>query len=413
MKNTDDFILDIQGLKVHFEIKGGILQRATGVVKAVDGVDLRIRRGEILGLVGESGCGKTTVGRAVLRLIDATDGEVHFEGENLLEKSPRTIKPTRRQMQIVFQDPISSLDPRTKIGATIAEGLKVHRLQRWKQPFSTVLALLGLVTDIPLWLGLRWLHKRLREPAIVGALTGILGSVASIFKALAAEWDQTGNIEISNSEIRQKVLDSLQKVGLNEAHTNRFPHEFSGGQRQRIGIARALVLDPTFIVLDEPVSALDVSIQSQVLNLLKDLQQQLDLTLLFIAHNMSVIEHLCDRVAVMYLGKIVEVASREELFNNPQHPYTQALMSAIPIPDPKTKRERIILEGDVPSPLNPPKACRFHTRCREAIEICAIDEPPLIDIGNGHLCACHLRQPEAAEPTGNDVTSALPEASPS
>lgn len=404
MNHTEDYILEIQDLKVHFEIKGGILQRTTGVVKAVDGIDLKIRRGEILGLVGESGCGKTTVGRAVLRLIEATDGKVNFEGQDLLEIPYEQLKPIRRQMQIVFQDPISSLDPRAKIGATIAEGLKVHRLQRWKQPFSTMLRFTALVFDIPTWLGLRWLYRRLGEPAALGVLISILGSVAGIFKALATEWNQTGNIEITTAEIRQKVLDSLDKVGLNETHTNRFPHEFSGGQRQRIGIARALVLDPAFIVLDEPVSALDVSIQSQVLNLLKDLQQELELTLLFVAHNMSVIEHLCDRVAVMYLGKIAEVASRDELFKNPQHPYTQALMSAIPIPDPKTKRERIILEGDVPSPLNPPKACRFHTRCREAIEICSVEEPPLIDLGRGHLCACHLRQPEALEPKQQPIT---------
>jgi peptide/nickel transport system ATP-binding protein len=418
--NSNEYILDIRGLKVHFEIKGGILQQTTGVVKAVDGVNLKIRRGEILGLVGESGCGKTTVGRAILRLIEPTEGEVYFLDKNIPDLPTKDLKPLRRQIQIVFQDPISSLDPRVKIGPTVGEGLNVHRLQRWKQPFSTMLGYVGKLLDIPTWTGLRWLNNLIERQTnktnldtdyllrllrgilvvfwvVISVLVSILGSVAGIFKSLSAEWDQTGNIEISSAEIRQKVVDALKKVGLEETHVSRFPHEFSGGQRQRIGIARALVLDPTFIVLDEPVSALDVSIQSQVLNLLKDLQQQLDLTLLFIAHNMSVIEHLCDRVAVMYLGKIVEVTSREELFNNPQHPYTQALMSAIPIPDPKIKRDRIILEGDVPSPLNPPRACRFHTRCREAIEICSIEEPPLIDIGNQHLCACHLRLPPTEE----------------
>ncbi len=325
--STTENLLEIRGLKVHFEVKGGILKRTVGVVKAVDGIDLDVRRGEILGLVGESGCGKTTVGRAILRLIPATAGTVRFDGQDIFSLSTAELKPLRREMQLVFQDPYSSLDPRSKVGDIVGEGLRVHG-----------------VTD--------------------------------------------------RQERHQRVLEALQMVGMQEQHMRRFPHEFSGGQRQRIGIARALVLRPKFIVCDEPVSALDVSIQSQVLNLLKDLQQELDLTLLFIAHDMSVIEHLSDRVAVMYLGKIVEVASRNELFGNPQHPYTQALMSAIPVADPRAKRKRIILPGDPPSPLRPPVGCRFHTRCPEAIALCSQQEPPILDLGRAHLCACHLRQPQ-------------------
>lgn len=325
--STTENLLEIRGLKVHFEVKGGILKRTVGVVKAVDGIDLDVRRGEILGLVGESGCGKTTVGRAILRLIPATAGTVRFDGQDIFSLSTAELKPLRREMQLVFQDPYSSLDPRSKVGDIVGEGLRVHG-----------------VTD--------------------------------------------------RQERHQRVLEALQMVGMQEQHMRRFPHEFSGGQRQRIGIARALVLRPKFIVCDEPVSALDVSIQSQVLNLLKDLQQELDLTLLFIAHDMSVIEHLSDRVAVMYLGKIVEVASRNELFGNPQHPYTQALMSAIPVADPRAKRMRIILPGDPPSPLRPPVGCRFHTRCPEAIALCSQQEPPILDLGRAHLCACHLRQPQ-------------------
>jgi peptide/nickel transport system ATP-binding protein len=325
---TTDNLVEIRGLKVYFEVKGGILKRTVGRVQAVDGVDLDIRRGEILGLVGESGCGKTTVGRALLRLIPATAGSVKFDGKDVFSLSAAELKPLRREMQLVFQDPYSSLDPRSRISEIVGEGLRVHG-----------------VTD--------------------------------------------------RTERHHRVLKALEMVGLQEQHMRRFPHEFSGGQRQRIGIARALVLNPSFIVCDEPVSALDVSIQSQVLNLLKDLQQELNLTLLFIAHDMSVVEHLCDRVAVMYLGRIVEIASRDELFSNPQHPYTRALMSAIPIANPKIRRDRIILQGDPPSPLNPPAGCRFHTRCPEVVTVCSQEIPPLIDLGHTHLCACHLRQPEA------------------
>ncbi len=323
-----DNLVEIRGLKVYFDVKGGILKRTVGVVKAVDGVDLDIHRGEILGLVGESGCGKTTVGRALLRLVPATAGSVTFDGKDIFSMAQSELKPLRSQMQLVFQDPYSSLDPRSRISEIVGEGLRVHG-----------------VSD--------------------------------------------------RGERYRRVLEALELVGMGEEHMRRFPHEFSGGQRQRIGIARALVLNPSFIVCDEPVSALDVSIQSQVLNLLKDLQQTLNLTLLFIAHDMSVVEHLCDRVAVMYLGKIAEVANREELFSNPQHPYTVALMSAIPIADPKIKRTRIILQGDPPSPLNPPSGCRFHTRCPEVVAVCSEQIPPLIDLGRNHLCACHLRQPES------------------
>jgi len=292
----------------------------------VDDVSFTVRRGETLGLVGESGSGKTTVGRVLLKLEQPTSGQVLFEGADLVQLSESALKQFRKQMQIIFQDPFSSLDPRTPIGDSIGEGLRVH--------------------------GVRDPRKR-----------------------------------------RQQVLEIMKTVGLEQYHARRYPHEFSGGQRQRIGIARALILKPKFVVCDEPVSALDVSIQAQVLNLLRQLQKEFGLTYLFIAHNMSVVEHISDRVAVMYLGMIVEVADRDEMYRNPQHPYTQALMSAIPIPNPDLKRDRTILKGDIPSPLNPPAGCRFHTRCPVAIDICSTQEPPLIDLGGGHLAACHLRKP--------------------
>jgi len=293
-------------------------------VKAVDGVSFNIRRGETLGLVGESGCGKTTVGRTILRLIEPTAGEVYFEGRNIFALTKSELKALRRDMQIIFQDPYSSLDPRMPVGASIAEGLAVH----------------GIGTP---------------------------------------------------KERMEMVIDLLRKVGLEDYHARRYPHEFSGGQRQRIVIARALALRPKFIVCDEPISALDVSIQAQIINLLKELQEEFHLTYLFIAHNLSVIEHVSDRVAVMYLGKIVELTSREELYRNPLHPYTQALLSAVPIPDPTLKRERILLKGDVPSPLNPPAGCRFHPRCPVAMAHCAREEPPLINVGTPqqeHWVAC-------------------------
>ncbi|MDZ7845262.1 MAG: dipeptide ABC transporter ATP-binding protein [Anaerolineales bacterium] len=312
MKSTNEkeVLVRVEHLKKYYPVRGGVLRRVVDWVKAVDDISFEIYRGETLGLVGESGCGKTTVGRTILNLIEPTGGQVWFDDRPVFDLGKKELKELRKDMQIIFQDPYASLDPRMSIAASLGEGLKIHR------------------TGDP--------KKRFKE-----------------------------------------VVGLLKKVGLESYHAHRFPHEFSGGQRQRIGIAGALALNPKFIVCDEPVSALDVSIQSQVLNLLKDLQDEYGLAYLFIAHNLSVVEHVSDRVAVMYLGKIVELAERETLFNDPLHPYTQALMSAVPVPDPEFKRERIILEGDVPSPLNPPSGCRFHPRCPVAMEICEQEEPQL------------------------------------
>ena len=323
-----DNLIEVKNLVKHFPVRGGVLQRTVAEVKAVEDISFVVRRGETLGLVGESGCGKTTIGRMLVRLVDPTSGSITFDGRDILQAKGADLKNLRREMQIIFQDPFSSLDPRTPVGDSIGEGLLVHGVRNGRERHTQVLAI-------------------------------------------------------------------MRKVGLEDYHAKRYPHEFSGGQRQRIGIARALVLQPKFLVCDEPVSALDVSIQSQVLNLLKQLQREFGLTYIFIAHNMSVVEHISDRVAVMYLGKMVELADRIELYRNPQHPYTQALLSAIPVHNPKIKRERVILKGDVPSPLNPPSGCRFHPRCPVAIEICSKEEPPLIDLGGGHLAACHLRPPGA------------------
>ncbi len=322
--NSDDLMI-VQDLKKYFPVRSGLMQRVTAQVKAVDGVSFTIKSGECLGMVGESGCGKTTVGRAILRLVEPTAGSVVFDGQDIAKADSKTLKAMRRNMQIIFQDPYSSLDPRVPIGESISEGLLIHGM------------------------------KDSRERNAI-------------------------------------VVDMLRKVGMEEYHSRRYPHEFSGGQRQRIGIARALALRPKFIVCDEPVSALDVSIQSQVLNILRDLQHEFGLTFLFIAHNLSVVEHISDRVAVMYLGKMVELTDREELFRDPRHPYTQALMSAIPIPDPKvrSKRARIVLKGDVPSPLNPPPGCRFHTRCPIAQDICSKQEPEFRELKPGHWAACHF-----------------------
>ena len=316
-------LVQVKNLVKHYPVRGGLLQKVVAWVQAVDDVSFTVKEGETLGLVGESGCGKTTVGRTMLRLVEPTAGSVFFDNVDILKLKGNDLKVMRRNMQIIFQDPYASLDPRIPVGESIAEGLKIH------------------------------------------------------------------GIGDNNSRF-QIVLETLKKVGMEDYHARRYPHEFSGGQRQRIGIARALALQPKFIVADEPVSALDVSIQSQVLNILKDLQHEFGLTYIFIAHNLSVVEHISDRVAVMYLGKVVEVADRDELFRNPLHPYTQALMSAIPIPDPTIKRERIILQGDVPSPVNPPKGCRFHPRCPVAVEVCSKMEPPLVDVRSGHQAACWL-----------------------
>jgi peptide/nickel transport system ATP-binding protein/oligopeptide transport system ATP-binding protein len=314
----------VENLVKYFPVRGGILQRVQAWVQAVDNVSFTIREGETLGLVGESGCGKTTVGRTMLKLIEPTSGSVRFNNADLFSLPPKELKDMRRYMQIIFQDPYSSLDPRMTIGESVAEGLRIHGIG-------------------------------------------------------------------SAQERHDQMLEILHKVGLEDYHARRYPHEFSGGQRQRIGIARALALNPKFIVADEPVSALDVSIQAQVLNLLRELQSEMGLTYLFIAHNMSVVEHISDRVAVMYLGKIVEIAPTAELFRNPLHPYTRALLSAVPVPDPRHKRERIILTGDVPSPLNPPGGCRFHPRCPDVMqEICPLREPSLIEHSPGHWVSCWL-----------------------
>ena len=320
-RNGKHDLIEVRNLVKYFPVRGGLLQRIQAWVQAVDDVSFTVREGETLGLVGESGCGKTTVGRTMLRLTEPTGGKVFFDGIDVFSLRGSELKKMRRNMQIIFQDPYASLDPRMPIGESIAEGLRIHNIGSPRERFEI-------------------------------------------------------------------VINTLRKVGLEDYHYRRYPHEFSGGQRQRIGIARALALQPKFIVCDEPVSALDVSIQSQVLNILNDLQKEFGLTYLFIAHNLSVVEHISHRVAVMYLGKMVEMATREEIFRNPLHPYTQALMSAIPIPDPSLKRERIILPGDVPSPLNPPSGCRFHPRCPVAMEHCAIEEPPFKEVSEDHWVAC-------------------------
>jgi len=315
-------LLEVKNLKKYFPVKGGILSRTTGQVRAVDDVSFVLERGETLGLVGESGCGKTTVGRSILRLIEPTAGQITFKGQNLLELEREELRKIRSSLQIIFQDPFSSLDPRMNVGQIIAEPIRNH-------------------------------------------------------------------LKISRAEIRDRVAYLMERVGLHPEQIRRYPHEFSGGQRQRIGIARALALNPLAIICDEPVSALDVSIQAQVINLLAQLQEEMNLSYLFIAHDLSVVEHISNRVAVMYLGRIVELATDRALYQNPLHPYSQALLSAVPIPDPEIQRQKILLQGDVPSPMNPPTGCRFHTRCPEAKSECSRQEPVLRDVGDGHWVACH------------------------
>jgi oligopeptide/dipeptide ABC transporter ATP-binding protein len=324
-KQKGETLVEVKNLVKYFPVRAGLLQRVVNQVKAVDDISFFVRQGETLGLVGESGCGKTTVGRTMLRLIEPTSGTVQYDDKEVFSLSPREMKVVRRDMQIIFQDPYASLDPRVPIGESIMEGLNIHRIGTRKE-----------------------------------------------------------RVDI--------MMETLEKVGLEEYHARRYPHEFSGGQRQRIGIARALALRPRFIICDEPVSALDVSIQSQVLNILKDLQTEFGLTYLFIAHNLSVVEHVSDRVAVMYLGKMVELATREDLFRRPLHPYTMALMSAIPVPNPRLKRQRTILKGDVPSPLNPPRGCRFHPRCPVALEKCSQEEPQFKELLPDHWVACWVAE---------------------
>jgi oligopeptide transport system ATP-binding protein len=320
-----DLLMRVRGLKMYFPIRRGVLQKKVGDVKAVDGLDFDIYSGETLGLVGESGCGKSTTGRSILQLYRPTAGEVDFGGKDLTKLKGEDLRKQRRQMQMIFQDPYASLNPRMTVGSIVSEPLEVHNIG-------------------------------------------------------------------TKAERVDRVRELLKVVGLNPYFINRYPHEFSGGQRQRIGVARALAVNPSFIVCDEPISALDVSIQAQVINLLEDLQEKFNLTYLFIAHDLSVVRHISDRIAVMYLGKIMELADRDELYRNPMHPYTQALLSAVPIPDPviEEKRKRIILEGDVPSPANPPKGCNFSTRCPKAMDVCREQEPVFKDYGDGHFTACWL-----------------------
>ncbi|OMF61463.1 peptide ABC transporter ATP-binding protein [Paenibacillus sp. FSL R5-0490] len=318
-------ILQVRDLQQYFPIKGGVFGRTVNHVKAVDGVNFTIYEGETVSIVGESGCGKSTTGRAILRLDEPTGGEVIFQGTNLLSKSKREMRSIRKDLQVIFQDPFASLNPRRSVGQTLEEAM-------------------GILNVVP------------------------------------------------KADRRRRAVELLEQVGLKEEHIDRYPHEFSGGQRQRIGIARALAVEPKLIICDEAVSALDVSVQAQVLNLLKKLQKEYGLTYLFISHDLGVVRHISDRIIVMYLGKVVEIAEKKSLFNNPRHPYTQALLSAIPEPNRKKKKERIILKGDVPSPIDPPAGCRFHTRCPLATDLCRQSDPELKSLGEGHQAACHYAE---------------------
>jgi oligopeptide/dipeptide ABC transporter ATP-binding protein len=334
-------LLEVQGLVKHFPVAGGAFGRTSTHVRAVDGVDFEVSEGETLAIVGESGCGKSTVGRLVLRLIEPTAGMVRFEGEDLLALDPTAMRGRRRRLQVIFQDPYASLNPRMTVGATLGEPLKLH----------------GLAAN--------------------------------------------------EAARRARVAELLELVGLRPEHARRYPHEFSGGQRQRIAIARALAVEPRLIVADEPVSALDVSIQAQVINLMRTLQQRFGLAYIFISHDLAVVKHIADRIAVMYLGKIVETASTDELFAHPRHPYTRALLSAVPLPDPTRAHERALLEGDIPSAISPPAGCRFHTRCPHVRDSCRLDEPPLADDGRAHATACPWwpefpPPPALVETTGQD-----------
>ncbi len=320
-KTVDKKLVEVKNIKKYFPIKKGVFSRVVGYVRAVDDVTFDIYEGETLGMVGESGCGKTTAGRVILQLLKPTEGKVFYRGEEISSMEGKDLRPLRREMQIIFQDPFSSLNPRMTVGGMLSEALRIHKLARGK-------------------------------------------------------------------EAEERISELLRLVGLAPVHANRYPHEFSGGQRQRIGIARALSVDPTLIIADEPVSALDVSIQAQILNLLQDLQNKLKLTYLFIAHDLSVVQHISDRVAVMYLGRIVELSPAGELYKKPLHPYTIALMSSVPVADPKVKKRRIFLEGDVPSPANPPPGCAFHPRCKYAEPECREIFPVLEDVGNDHFAAC-------------------------